>query len=425
MRFSLLILLFLTSSLSLAQERPNIVLILADDVGREAIGCYGGESYPTPNIDRLAREGMKLNHFYSAPVCHPTRVALMSGRYLHSMGNPKWGYYTKGEAEKQTIAHALKQAGYATAAAGKWHLAMLKDDPQHPSRLGFDEHCFFGWHEGPRYWDPLLWQNGELRDDVTGRFGPDVYTEFLIDFMERHRDQPFFAYYPMALSHAVSDDLDPHPPHGPNGRYMTYAEMMAELDKRVGQLVDAVDRMGLKNRTLIFFTSDNGTTKKNHIRHEGRKLINEPEISSVIRGKSLVGQKGKFNDWGIRVPTLARWPGVVKAGSSTDILTDCADLLPTFSELGGKKDVAHPLDGASFAKLFTEGKSPSREWVSPQQKGMIGIRTRGWKLLDNGQLFDMRGDPFKEIAILQPDDTEESQAARKKLSTIMSRLQRP
>ena len=102
---------------------------------------------------------------------------------------------------------------------------MLKDDPQHPSRMGFDEHCFFGWHEGPRYWEPLLWQNGSIREDVAHRFGPNVYVEFLLDFMKRHKGGPFFAYYPMALSHAVSDDLSPHPPHGPEGRYMTYAEI--------------------------------------------------------------------------------------------------------------------------------------------------------------------------------------------------------
>ena len=144
-------------------DPPNIVLILADDVGREALGCYGGSSYPTPRLDQLAKEGMQLTHFFAAPVCHPTRVALISGRYLHHMQNPKWGYYPKGRAETQTLPHALRRAGYATAAAGKWHLAMLKDDPHHPSRMGFDEHCFFGWHEGPRYWKPLLWQNGAIR----------------------------------------------------------------------------------------------------------------------------------------------------------------------------------------------------------------------------------------------------------------------
>ena len=163
----------------------------------------------------LAKEGMRLTHFFAAPVCHPTRVALISGRYLHHMQNPKWGYYPKGQAETQTLPHALRRAGYATAAAGKWHLAMLKDDPHHPSRMGWDEHCFFGWHEGPRYWKPLLWQNGAIREDVTDRFGPDVYVEFLLDFMQRHKEGPFFAYYPMALSHAVSDDLNLTRPMAP------------------------------------------------------------------------------------------------------------------------------------------------------------------------------------------------------------------
>ncbi|NCF88136.1 MAG: sulfatase-like hydrolase/transferase [Verrucomicrobiaceae bacterium] len=318
----------------------------------------------------------------------------------------------------------MKRTGYATAAAGKWHLAMLKDDPHQPSRLGFDEHCFFGWHEGPRFWEPLLWQNGKIREDVKERYGPDVYTEFLIDFMEKHREQTFFAYYPMALSHAVSNDVDPHPPLGPQGRYMTFAEMMAEMDKRVGQIVDAVDKLGLKNKTLILFNSDNGTTPMNYIRHEGRELILDAPVISTINGNQLLGQKGKFNDWGTRVPTIARWPGRIAEGTTTDILADGTDLLPTFAELGGQQEIDHPLDGASFAKLFTEGTSPSREWVSLQKKDQIGVRTRDWKLLDDGKLFDMRGDPFVETAILESGDTSESKAARNRLKQVLDRLKK-
>jgi arylsulfatase A-like enzyme len=316
----------------------------------------------------------------------------------------------------------MKRAGYATAASGKWHLAMLKDDPRHPSRLGFDEHCFFGWHEGPRYWEPHVWKNGELRSDIAQRFGPDVYLEFLIDFMRRHRSEPFFAYYPMTLCHPVSNDLDPHPPHASNGRYFTFAEMMVEMDKRVGRIVDAVDALGLKDKTLIFFTSDNGTTAKNYIRHEGRELIREPRVTSTVNGRRIVGQKGRFNDWGTRVPTIARWPGTIPAGSMADILADGTDLLPTFAALGGQDQLPHPIDGASFAKLLTEGKSPSRPWVSPQTKKEIAVRTRDWKLLHDGQLFDMRGDPFAEVAIPKADDTPESKAARTRLSEILARL---
>ncbi|MEM7384513.1 MAG: sulfatase-like hydrolase/transferase [Verrucomicrobiota bacterium] len=409
-----------------AAEPPNIVLILADDVGREAIGCYGGESYPTPRIDRLATEGMRFEHFYAAPVCHPTRVAIISGRYLHSVGNPKWGYFPKDDREKQTVAHALKAAGYATAGAGKWHLAMFKDDPRQPSRLGFDEHCFFGWHEGPRFWEPLLWQNGEIRKDVAERFGPDVYTEFLIDFMKRNREGPFFAFYPMALCHAVSDDLDPHPPHGPRGRYMTFAEMMAEMDKQVGKMVKAVDDLGLTKKTLILFTTDNGTTPKNYIRHEGRSLIEEePKVSSLVKGRRVVGQKGKFNDWGIRVPTIARWPETIPAGSTTDILADGTDLLPTFAEMAGKPELGKPTDGTGFAGLFTGDEFPKRTWVSPQNKSRVCVRTRNWKLLSDGSLFDMRGDPFSESVISAEAGGAEAASARRRLTAILETLVGP
>lgn len=430
-RFVIWGLTFLGCALSFAtaQRPPNIVLILVDDVGREAIGCYGGESYPTPHVDRLAREGLKFNQFHSAPVCHPTRVALISGRYLHAMGNPKWGYYPTDEREKQTIAHACKRAGYATAAAGKWHLAMLKDDPMQPSRMGFDEHCFFGWHEGPRFWEPHLWQNGKLRDDVKERFGPDVYTEFLIEFMKQNRDKPFFAYFPMALCHAVSDDLNPHPPHGPNGRYMTFAEMMAEMDKRVGQIVEAVDTLGLKEDTLVFFTTDNGTTPKNFIRHEGRKLITEAKVTSKVNGRSLVGQKGAFNDWGTRVPTIARWPGTIEPGSTTDILSDMTDLLPTVADLAESKPtkVPHPTDGTSFTSHLLRPEAPfeARPWIAPQTKNMVSVRTRDWKLLGDGRFFDMRDDPFTERPLEKANETAESKAARQRLVEILTKLPGP
>ena len=205
------------SSDALADPAPNVLLILVDDVGTDAIGCYGGESYPTPNVDKLAAQGMKLNHFYVSPVCHPTRVALMTGKYLWSHGNPRWGYFNKGAAEQETLPARLQELGYATAAAGKWHLAKLDKDPQQPHRAGFDEYCFFGWHEGPRFWDPLIWENGQRCENTNGKYGPDLYTDFLIEFMKKSHaaGKPFFAYYPMALAHAVSDDFLPRPPHGP------------------------------------------------------------------------------------------------------------------------------------------------------------------------------------------------------------------
>ena len=129
-------------------EPPNILLILAADVGREVLGSYGGTSYETPHLDDLATTGMRFDHTYSMPVCHPSRISLLTGRYPFQVGNPEWGTFPRA-SETQTVAHSLKDAGYATAIAGKWQLTLLKDDPDHPHRLGFDEYCLFGWHEGP------------------------------------------------------------------------------------------------------------------------------------------------------------------------------------------------------------------------------------------------------------------------------------
>jgi arylsulfatase A len=123
---------------------------------------YGGTSYQTPNIDDLASESMRCEHFYAAPVCHPARITLMTGWYPFRFGDPVWGSFPE-HAEGQTFAHELKKAGYATAVAGKWQLCMMKNEPDHPHRLGFDEYCLLGWHEGPRYHHPLIWQNGEIR----------------------------------------------------------------------------------------------------------------------------------------------------------------------------------------------------------------------------------------------------------------------
>jgi arylsulfatase A-like enzyme len=163
-------------------EKPNVLLIMADDVGREALGCYGGTSYQTPHLDALAAGGIRFDHCYSMPVCHPTRLTIMTGRY--PFRNPAgWGRWPTGV---ETFAHVLKRAGYATAVAGKWQLVLLKQQPDHARQLGFDESALFGWHEGPPYHNPLIYRNGVIWKAVRKPevCGPDVYTDFLIDFTD-------------------------------------------------------------------------------------------------------------------------------------------------------------------------------------------------------------------------------------------------
>ena len=255
-----------------ASERPNIVLILADDVGREVLECYGGSSFDTPNLNQLAADGATFDHCYAMPVCHPTRVTLLTGQYPRHLGNPRWGSFPK-EAESRTFANIARNAGYATAVAGKWQLCLMKNDLNQPHRMGFDEWSLFGWHEGPRYHEPLIYENGQRRTDTAGKYGPDLYLDFLVDFMRRsHGDhKPFLAYYSMALCHDVTDDLNAPVPHGPRGRYDNFAEMVKQMDFQVGRLMKFLRSSGLDESTFVLFTTDNGTAARSKLSAKGNR----------------------------------------------------------------------------------------------------------------------------------------------------------
>ena len=345
-----------------ADREPNIVLILADDVGTEVLGSYGGTSYATPRLDRLAAGGMKFVHSYSMPVCYPSRLSLLSGRYPFRFADAAWGAFPV-EAEGATLAQVLRRAGYATSVAGKWQLTMLRDDPEHPHRLGFDQYALFGWHEGPRYYQPMIYQNGRVRDDVRDRYGPDLYTEFLIQFFEEHREKPFFAFYSMALCHDVTDDLEQPVPHGPLGRYDTYQEMVEAMDERVGRLFDGLDRLGLLDRTLILYTSDNGSPESYIAEARDGELIRQPFVSRV-GGTEVVGGKQQLTDAGTRVPLIASWPGIIDPGQEVLDLVDFSDFLPTLAEVGGMPvPEADAIDGVSFAGRLLEGTPSQRRWA--------------------------------------------------------------
>jgi arylsulfatase A len=390
-----------------AADRPNIVLILADDVGREVLGCYGGESYETPQIDALARGGRRFQHCYSMPVCHPTRICLLTGRYPAALGNPGWGSFP-AEQEGHTLASMLHQAGYATAIAGKWQLGLLKEDPHQPARLGFDEWSLFGWHEGPRYHDPLIYQNGRLRTDTGGKYGPDLYVDFLIDFLDRHRGQPLFAFYSMALCHDVTDDIGRPVPYGPDGRWLSYAEMVADMDRQVGRLVAALDRMQLREETLILLTTDNGTPAASYLKFEDGKFV-RPRVASQWHGQLVPGGKGQLTDWGTRVPLIASWPGHIDRGTTCDDLVDFSDFLPTLAELAGAsapEDV--PLSGHSFATSLTGRGQTARQWSYAEGRSQrCFVRTQRYKLYSSGEFFDMCQDPGEEHPLAENQLTEQ------------------
>jgi arylsulfatase A len=420
MRLTLTLLALATAGLALA-EKPNILLIMADDVGDQAIGVYGGTSFATPRIDRLAASGLRFSHCYSFPVCHPTRIAIMTGKYPFRVGHPAWGTFPK-EEEAVAIGHALKDAGYATAVAGKWQLTMLRDEPDHPHQLGFDEYSLFGWHEGPRYYQPMIYQNGKVRADVEHRYGPDVYVEFLIDFMRRNRGRPFFAYYPMALAHDVTNDIGKPPPLGPQGHYDSYRNMIEGIDERVGRLVDAIEEMGLRERTLILFTADNGTPKSYYYTAQDGEMFKE-KVRFRADGQTAVGGKGELTDAGTRVALIANWPGVIEGPVVVDDLVDFSDFLPTFIDVaGGPKRSG--LDGISFAARLRSDGPGKRKWAFTEYRGRRWVRNQHWKLYDDGRLYDMSdGRSEEEPALLSAGDAEAGHA-RDELTSAFRELRR-
>ena len=392
---------------SAAPRPPNIVLIMADDVGCETLGCYGGQSYKTPHIDRLATTGLKFSHCYAMPVCHPTRTCLLSGRYPRHQGNPKWGSYPRID-ESYTLAHALRSAGYRTAIAGKWQLALLSQDLRQPHRMGFDDYCVFGWHEGPRYHQPLVFQNSRVRTDAVTQYGPTVYTRYLADFMAASNDKPFFAFFSMALCHDVTDDLEtPVPYAAGKDHYDSYAEMMAQMDIHVGHITTAIRKLGLEENTLVLFTTDNGTAKRSLHQASDGKFLRRP-VSSRFRGKLVPGGKGNLSDDGTHVPLLASWPGRIKPGTTTDQLVDMSDFLPTLRDLAGGHQPAGEtprIDGHSFAGLLDGSgrlKAPRRWAYAERGLKRFFVRTQNWKLYNNGRLFHVAVDVNEKSPVTRP-----------------------
>lgn len=389
-----------------AEPRPNIVLVMADDLGYECVGCNGGTSYQTPHIDKLATEGVRFTHAFCTPLCSPTRNLLMTGRY-NFRNYRGWGTL---DPREKTFGHLLRDAGYATCVSGKWQLCKF-DDPKnadHPKRAGFDEHCVWTWRvkgkKPSRYWDPWIWQDGKRRDGLEGKYGPDIHCDFVCDFIERHKAKPFFAYYPMNLVHAPFDPTPDTPKQG--GRKAKgghFADMVAYLDKCVGRVVATLDRLGLRERTLVLFTGDNGTPRG---------------IKSQMGDITIPGGKGSMTDAGTHVPFIASWKGTAPAGSVCSDLVDFSDVLPTLCELArAPLPTDRPIDGRSFAPQLRGEKGTPRDWVFIQLDKKRAVRDRRWKLYPDGRLFDLDADPFEKTPVEGDGD-----GARKRLQAALESL---
>ena len=377
-----------------AARQPNIILIMADDLGYETITANGGESYLTPNLDKLAAEGVRFDRCYVQPLCTPTRVELMTGQ-SNARNYIRFGMV---DPKATTFAQLLKQAGYATGIAGKWQLGR---QPGLPQELGFDESCLWQHtRRPPRYANPGLEYNGESRDFNEGQYGPDLVNDFAVDFVTRHKDEPFLLYYPMILTHAPyqptpdSKDWDPKAVgEEVNRAPRHFGEMVTYMDKLVGTLTATLDELAIRDETLIIFLGDNGT---------GAGTM------SRFRGGDFKGGKGQSTARGMHVPLIVNWPGHVPAGKLCDELVSSVDFLPTLCAAAGVQPPAGlTLDGQSFLPqaLGEQGtpRPPIYSWYSQHGGGEpkhVFAMSKQYKLYSDGRLYDLDVDPLEESAPL-------------------------
>ena len=419
-----------------ARKPPNIVFILADDLGWTDVACYGSKYYETPNIDRLAAQGLKFTSYYvNAPNCSPTRASLMTGMYT-----PRHGIYTAiGGAGDQappadaklipaengrrlplqfaTIAQVLKTAGYATGIFGKWHLG--ENNEFHPSKRGFDEAITsMGRH--------FEFRTNPPSDDVQPEtWLGDYLTAKADSFIERHKDRPFFLYLPhftVHLPHEAKKDLiAKYQKKAPAGGHKdpVYAAMVEGLDQSVGRVMAKLDALKLSENTLLIFTSDNGGVGGY------TRQVQRPDNRNYTDNTPLRGGKGQLYEGGVRVVLLARWLKTIKAGATTAQPVIGMDFFPTFLELAGiKSEAGQPRDGVSIAGLLkSSGKQPLKRealyWHFPmylpgRTAPVSSIRSGDWKLIEffeDGklELYNLAQDlgERNDLAAKLPDKTRE------------------
>jgi arylsulfatase A len=397
---------------------PNIVFILADDLGPAPVGCYGTTYYETPHLDRLAAEGMRFTQAYAAAaLCSPTRAALMTGQYparLHltdfipggrypfaALQTPAWQAFLP--LENRTVAEALAARGYATALFGKWHLAQGYHPPESvehgPDRQGFQE--TFITHKPDKKNDP-----------EADAHGVEAITTRALDFIQRHRDRPFFLYLP---HNSIHDELmerrtlvakyEAKPGSDRPENNPVIAAMMETLDRSVGRIAAKLDALGLSRNTLLIFTGDNGGLLK------------------LAAQTPLRGGKATLYEGGLRVPFIARWPGVIPTGAVSDAVVSTVDFFPTFTALAGARlPDGVPSDGIDLGPHLRGGPAPRRDaifWHYPHYhnsgNGPSGaLRAGDWKLIeyfdpsstgagDPVELFNLRDDPSESRNLAKSD----------------------
>ena len=403
------------------QAPPNIVLIVADDLGYECIGANGGTSYHTPNIDKLAKKGMRFENCHAQPVCTPSRVQLMTGKY--NVRN--YTQFAELDRTQLTFGTMLKQNGYHTAIAGKWQLGKEKDSPQH---FGFEKSCL--WQQSlprtgtnnrdTRFINPILEYNDEIKEYSRGEFGPDIVSDFICDFIDENKDKPFFAYYPMLLTHCpfgTTPASETWNPHGERigsykGEPKYFGDMVSYMDYLVGKVVDKIETLGLAENTIIIFTGDNGT---------------DQPIVSRFQDEWYPGGKKRTTDNGTHVPLVVRWDGIIQPSSECKVLVDFSDFLPTMMDAGNIDIAGYTgLDGQSFLPQLLGQTGEPRNWIyswyspSGKMKDLKEFaRDTVFKLYSTNAFYNIKEDFFEEKPLSLKNLSRNEKKSYSKLKQIL------
>ena len=392
----------LAAAASSDSPKPNIILILTDDVGLGDMHFSGGP-FPTPNIDKVASAGTHFTYCYAMPLCGPSRCELLTGRYPFRTGlNSNQSHKAVDPKSEVMIPTVLRKAGYVTGSCGKWGQIQLG-----PGEWGFNEYLVFPG--SGHYWStqsPKYTVNGKEMELKKDEYLPDVMHKWAVNFIDHHKDQPFFLYYPMSHIHGpILRTPDSKPGASDDQRYADNVEYM---DKLVGKLMKELDRQKLTDKTVVLITGDNGTAKF------GKKL-------STVDGKPISGQKATMDEGGSRVPLAVRWPGHTPAGKVNNDLIDFSDFFATVAELAGAElPKGAKLDSHSFAPQLEGKKGSPREWVYVELNGKSYVRDKRYKLRATGEMLDLSDAPYKETPVAKDSTDSDVVASRKALEAVLA-----
>jgi len=376
-------------------DKPNVILIMADDLGYEALGINGADEYNTPVLDSLAMNGINFQNAYSQPLCTPTRVKIMTGKpnYLN------YEYFTYLNPNQKTFGNLFQENGYKTALAGKWQLNGVQfdldnnQDLDRPYDFGFEEYCLWWLRErGDRFANPNIVQNGEKLKMGIDDYGPDIFTDFIVNFINKNKDDPFFIYYPMALVHDPflptpdSNDWTDLDKRNNGNKPIYFSDMLTYMDKIVGRISNTLDKNKLDN-TILIFIGDNGTDTK---------------VITLNNGEEIRGAKGSTIKYASNVPMIVNWKSKIKQGFNSKAMIDLTDFYATFEDIlnSGNSNSY----GKSLLPIFKKEDYKERDvlityydpiWGSTNMGRGVYAQNKDFKLYKNGKFYNFSNDLYE------------------------------